>query len=78
MEEWKITAIRFGGTGGSYYSDWKQMPMRFENFVSGVSKSEGLKASLKRLVIKEWGISKEMAKYVVDKFKLKVSLIVDN
>ena len=71
MEGSKIDHLGFGGSGGSDYSNWKSHPMRFENLVASIAKSQGLRDSLKTLWIGNWGITKEKAQEVLNKYDLK-------
>ena len=70
MEGSKVERIGFYESGGIIYSNWKNNPNRFENFIAGVAKSQGLKASLKALSIGKWEISKEQGEAVLKKYKL--------
>ena len=77
MEESKLECLGFYSSGGSNYSNWKAHPMRFENLVASIAKSQGIKDSLKTLSIGNWEITKEKAQEVLDKYNLKsVELIV--
>ena len=71
MEGSKIDHLGFGDSGGSSYSNWKSHPMRFENLVSSIAKSQGLRDSLKTLWIKGCEIIKEKAQEVLNKYNLK-------
>ena len=44
--------------------------MRFENFMAGVTKIDGLKMSLKKLDIGNWEIKKEKAKIILNKYNI--------
>ena len=71
MEESKVEYLSFYCSGGSDYSNWKSHPMRFENLVASIAKSQGLKNSLKTLWIGDCGITKEKAQKVLNKYNLK-------
>ena len=71
MEGSKVEYLEFWNSGGSDYSNWKAHPMRFENLAASISKSQGLKNSLKTLDIKDCGITKEKAQEVLNKYNLK-------
>ena len=71
MEGSKVEFLGFGSTGGSDYSNWKAHPMRFENLVAGIAKSQGFKNSLKELYIARCEITKEKAQEVLNKYNLK-------
>ena len=71
MEGSKIEHLGFGCCGGSDYSNWKEHPMRFENLVTSIAKSQGLKDSLKSLRIYGCEITKENAQEVLNKYNLK-------
>ena len=71
MEGSKIELLGFRGSGGSYYSNWKSQPMRFENLVASIAKSQGLRDSLKTLYIGDCGITKDKAQEVLNKYNLK-------
>ena len=77
MEGSKIDYLSFNSSGGSSYSNWKATPMRFDNLVASIAKSQGLKNSLKKLYIGYCEITKEKAQQVLNKYNLKlVELIV--
>ena len=71
MEGSKIERLGFYASGGSSYSNWKAKPMRFENLVASIAKSQGLKDSLKSLSIGNCEITKEKAQEVLNKYDLK-------
>ena len=71
MEGSKIEYISFNSSGGLINSNWKARPMRFENLVASIAKSQGLKDSLKELNIKGCEITKEKAQEVLNKYNLK-------
>ena len=71
MEGSKIELLGFNYSGESSYSNWKSHPMRFENLVASIVKSQGLKNSLKELWIGGCGITKEKAQEVLNKYNLK-------
>ena len=71
MEGSKLEHLGFWGSGGSDYSNWKAHPMRFENLVASIAKSQGLKHSLKKLNIGKCEITKEKAYEVLNKYNLK-------
>ena len=71
MEESKVEYLSFQYSGGSAYSNWKSHPMRFENLVASIAKSQGLKHSLKTLYIRDWEITKDKAQEVLNKYNLK-------
>ena len=71
MEGSKLELLSFSYSGGSSYSDWKAHPMRFENLVASIAKSQGLKNSLKTLYIGDCEITKEKAQEVMNKYDLK-------
>ena len=71
MEGSKLELLSFTCSGGSSYSKWKTYPMRFENLVASIAKSQGLKNCLKTLWIGECDITKEKAQGVLDKYSLK-------
>ena len=71
MEGSKVEHLSFNHSGGSNYSNWSAHPMRFENLVASIAKSQGLKHRLKELYIWDCGISKEKAQEVLNKYNLK-------
>ena len=71
MEGCKVERLGFGYSGGSRYSNWNARPMRFENLLASIVKSQGLKNSLKKLWIGGWEITKEKAQEVLNKYNLK-------
>ena len=71
MEGSKLELLSFSYSGGSSYSNWKAHPMRFENLVASIAKSQGLKNSLKTLWIYGCDITKEKAQEVLNKYNLK-------
>ena len=71
MEGCKIECLGFYSSGGSSYSNWKSHPMRYENLVASIAKSEGLINSMKTLYIGEWEIAKDKAQEVLNKYNLK-------
>ena len=71
MEGSKVEYLSFPYSGGSDYSDWKEQPMRFENLVASIAKSQGLKDSLKELYIRDCEIKREKAQEVLNKYNLK-------
>ena len=71
MEGSKVEHLGFASSGGSDYSNWKSHPMRFENLVASIAKSQGLKDSLKTLYIGSCEITKEKAQEVLSKYNLK-------
>ena len=71
MEGSKVEHLSFYGSGRSDYSDWKTHPMRFENLVASIAKSQGLKDSLKSLYIGDCGITEEKAQEILNKYNLK-------
>ena len=71
MEGCKVECLGFGYSGWSSYSNWNAHPMRFENLVASIAKSQGLKKSLKRLHIYGCEIAKEKAQEVLNKYNLK-------
>ena len=71
MEGSKIEFLSFAYSGGSSYSNWKAHPMRFENLVASIAKSQGLKDSLKTLYIKDCEIAIKKAQEILDKYNLK-------
>ena len=70
MEGSKLELLWFKYSGGSGYSNWKSHPMRFENLVASIAKSQGLKNSLKTLWIGNCEITKEKAQEVLNKYNL--------
>ena len=77
MKGSKVECLGFWSSGGSIYSNWNAYPMRFENLVASISKSQGLKNSLKTLQIYSSEITKEKAQEVLSKYNLKsVTLVV--
>ena len=78
MEGSKLEYLSFPYSGGSSYSNWNAHPMRFENLVASISKSQGLKDSLNTLSIYDCEITKKKAQKVMNKFYLKsVELLGD-
>ena len=71
MEGSKIEYFWFSYSGGSNYSNWNAHPMRFENLVASIAKSQGLKDSLKTLYIGDCEITKEKAQEILNKYNLK-------
>ena len=71
MEGSKVEHFSIRYCGGSSYSNWKAHPMRFENLVASIAKSQGLINSLKRLDIYGCEITKEKAQEVLNKYNLK-------
>ena len=71
MKGSKLEYLGFYYSGGPGYSNWKAHPMRFENLIASISKSQGLKNSLKSLWIRECEITKEKAQEVLKKYNLK-------
>ena len=71
MEGSKVEQFGFHNSGGSSYSNWNAHPMRFENLVASVAKSQGLKNSLKILRIYGCEVTKEKAQEVLNKYNLK-------
>ena len=71
MDGSKLEHLSFHSSGGSDYSNWKEHPMRFENLVESIAKSQGLKDSLKTLNIYGCEITKEKAQEVLNKYNLK-------
>ena len=71
MEGSKVELLGFWHSGGISYSNWKLLPMRFENLVASIAKSQGLKNSLKTLKIYDCEITKEKAQEVLNKYNLK-------
>ena len=71
MEGSKLELLGFYCSGESDYSNWKSHPMRFENLVASIAKSQGLKHSLKKLYISYCEITKEKAQEVLNKYNLK-------
>ena len=71
MEGSKLELLSFSYSGGSSFSNWKAHPMRFENLVASIAKSQGLKNSLKTLYIYGCDITKEKAQEVLNKYNLK-------
>ena len=71
MEGSKVELLSFYFSGGCDYSNWKAHPMRFENLVASIAKSQGLKHSLKTLEIVGCEITKEKAQEVLNKYNLK-------
>ena len=71
MEGSKIELLSFYASGGCDYSNWKTHPMRFENLVASIAKSQGLKDSLKTLWIGDCNIKRKKAQNVLNKYNLK-------
>ena len=71
IEGSKVELLGFYCSGGRSYSNWKAHPIRFDNLVASIAKSQGLKNSLKELWIGGCGITKEKAKEVLSKYNLK-------
>ena len=71
MEGSKIEVLSFWYCGGSACSNWKSHPMRFENLVASIAKSQGLMDSLKKFSIPYCEITKEKALRVLNKYNLK-------
>ena len=71
MEGSKLEVLSFWYSGGSAYSNWNTYPMRFENLVASISKSQGLNDSLKKLHIPYCEITKKKAQEVLNKYNLK-------
>ena len=71
MDGSKLECLGFWSSGGPSYSNWKAHPMRFENLVVSISKSQGLKNSLKTLSIYDCEITREKAQEVLNKYNLK-------
>ena len=71
MEGSKVELLSFYFSGGSSYGDWKVHPMRFENLVAGIAKSQGLINSLKQLWIKDCEITRKKAQEVLNNYNLK-------
>ena len=77
MEGSKVELLSFDSSGGCGYSNWNANPMRFENLVASIAKSQGLKGSLKTLDIEDCEITEEKAQEVLNKYNLKsVELVV--
>ena len=71
MEGCKVERLGFSNSGGPSYSNWKEHPMRFENLVASIAKSQELKDSLKELWIYNCGITKDKAQKILNKYNLK-------
>ena len=71
MEGSKVEALGFWHSGGCKYSNWNAHPMRFENLVASIAKSQGLMDSLKELDIGSCEITKEKAQEILNKYNLK-------
>ena len=71
MEGSKLEYLGFACSGWSAYSNWKAHPMRFDNLVASIAKSQGLKDSLKTLRILDCEITKKQAQDVLNKYNLK-------
>ena len=71
MEGSKLESLSFWHSGGCSYSNWKDHPMRFENLIGSIAKSQGLKKSLKRLYIYSCEITRKKAQKVLNKYNLK-------
>ena len=71
MEGSKLEHLSFPYSGGSSYSNWNAHPMRFENLVASIAKSQGLRDSLKTLNISYCGITREKAQEILNKYNLK-------
>ena len=71
MEGSKLECLSFRYSGGPSYSNWKPHPMRFENLVASIAKSQGLKDSLNTLSIYDCEIAKKKAQEVLNKYNLK-------
>ena len=77
MEGSKIEHLGFGCSGGSSYSNWNAHPMRFENLVASIAKSQGIRDSLETLNIYGCEITEEKAQEVLNKYNLEsVTLVV--
>ena len=70
MEGRKLECLGFHCSGECSYSNWKAHPMRFENLLASIAKSQGLKNSLKRLHIYGCEITIEKAQEVLKKYSL--------
>ena len=70
MEGSKIEWLGFYYSGGVGYSNWEGKPKRFENLITGISMSDGLRKSLKTLYIACCEITKEKAKEILKKYGL--------
>ena len=77
MEGSKLEYLGFYGSGGPSYSNWNAHPMRFENLVASIAKSQGFKNTLKTLNIYGWEITKEKAQEVLNKYHLKSVALED-
>ena len=71
MEGSKVEYLSFHYSGGSDYSNWKAHPMRFENLVASIAKSQGLKDSLKTLNIEDCEIAIKKVQEALKKYNLK-------
>ena len=67
----KVELLSFSRSGLSIYSNWNAHPMRFENLIASIAKSQGLKSSLKTLWIRDCEITKEKAQEILSKYNLK-------
>ena len=66
--DYKTDYLDFGGTGGSYYSNWKGKPLDFDKIVKAISEC-GLKQSLNTLGVKYCGFDNiDQAKAVLTKY----------
>ena len=54
----------------SSHSNWKTNPHRFENLVKGIAKCPPLRKSMRILELTDWGLSKEEAQAIIDKYEL--------
>ena len=72
MERSKLEFLSFYFSGGSDFSNWKSHPMRFENLVASIAKSQGLINSLKTLDIGDCEITRKKAQEVLNKYNLKL------
>ena len=71
MEGSKLRYLGFACSGGDDYSNWNEHPMRFENLVASIAKSQGLNDSLKTLFICDCEIVKKQAQNILNKYNLK-------
>ena len=70
MDGCKIKSLDLQCSGSSTYSNWEANPQRFENLISGISKWDAFKSSLKTINISGWEMSREKALEVLKKYQL--------
>ena len=70
MKESKVQLLHFNYSGDSNHSNWNSFfSNRFNNIISGISKSKGLKNSIKHIGIVGCEMKRATAEGVLEKYK---------